>query len=227
MRFLKILTLSLMIFTVGAAAFAGEHSSTNYSISNTRVVPAGGQASSRGFRIDYIAVGNVFGGQARSTNYSINATESAINLNPPAPNFTAAPVSGANPLTTQFTNQTTGISSEYVWDFGDGGKSTLADPPHTYYLSGAQMGYQADTLPLASASGWERGLYYTLPPSIERIENNVFRLKCDHSLNSASYKREVDLRGAQEYAVETRFKLGDYNAMVDYGAMGIIVYDDT
>ena len=50
--------------------------------------------------------------------------------------FTASPVSGcALPFTTTFTN-TSGNGGTYLWDFGDGTTSTLANPSHTYTNSG-------------------------------------------------------------------------------------------
>jgi len=57
---------------------------------------------------------------------------------PPAPavDFVALPVTGDSPLPVQFTHSNSGgpISS-WLWDFGDGGSSTLPDPVHTYVSS--------------------------------------------------------------------------------------------
>jgi PKD repeat protein len=55
---------------------------------------------------------------------------------PPVANFTGAPTSGDNPLTVQFTDQSTGSITSYSWDFGDTGTSTLANPEHTYSSAG-------------------------------------------------------------------------------------------
>ncbi len=57
---------------------------------------------------------------------------------PPVAAFTVAPNSGTAPLTVQFTNQSTGESLTYSWDFGDStSASTDANPSHTYAIPGA------------------------------------------------------------------------------------------
>jgi PKD repeat protein len=60
-------------------------------------------------------------------------------LLPPAPvaNFSATPVSGTTPLSTHFTDASTGVINTWQWNFGDGGSSTLQSPEHTYTLPGA------------------------------------------------------------------------------------------
>jgi PKD repeat protein len=54
-------------------------------------------------------------------------------------NFSATPLYGDAPLTVQFTNLTTNPGDdEFVWYFGDGETSTLAQPgSHTYNLTGS------------------------------------------------------------------------------------------
>ncbi|GAB4315625.1 MAG: hypothetical protein Kow0019_15860 [Methanobacteriaceae archaeon] len=61
-----------------------------------------------------------------------------ITVNHPAPvaSFTATPLSGRAPLKVQFTNHSTGTITSYEWDFGDGVKSTAANPSHTYTKTG-------------------------------------------------------------------------------------------
>jgi gliding motility-associated-like protein len=56
----------------------------------------------------------------------------------PAPDFTAANVSGCQPLTVQFTDNSkqTFPNSQYLWDFGDGRTSTEKNPVHTYTAAG-------------------------------------------------------------------------------------------
>jgi PKD repeat protein len=54
---------------------------------------------------------------------------------PPAADFTAYPLSGGVPLTTNFTDLSQGASS-WLWDFGDGGSSTAKNPTHTYTSMG-------------------------------------------------------------------------------------------
>ncbi|MCC6693998.1 MAG: PKD domain-containing protein, partial [Candidatus Hydrogenedentes bacterium] len=58
---------------------------------------------------------------------------------PPSAEFSAAPVSGAAPLTVTFTDQSADNGSAitgWLWDFGDTGTSTLQNPEHTYTSAG-------------------------------------------------------------------------------------------
>lgn len=70
-------------------------------------------------------------GVTSRTNY---VTISAV----PAPvaAFTFTPPTGDIPITSSFTNNTTGIGSiTYLWDFGDGNTSTAVNPTHIYSSS--------------------------------------------------------------------------------------------
>ena len=53
----------------------------------------------------------------------------------PIANFTTDKTSGPAPLAVTFTNTSTGATS-YIWDFADGGTSTLQNPSHTYNTAG-------------------------------------------------------------------------------------------
>ena len=69
---------------------------------------------------------------------------------PPVADFTAAPTAGLAPLAVDFTDQSTGgTPTSWLWDFGDGGTSTLPDPAHTYLTSG----FYTVTLTLTNAYG--------------------------------------------------------------------------
>jgi PKD repeat protein len=50
--------------------------------------------------------------------------------------FTYTPTIGIAPLEVQFTNASTGDYDTLAWDFGDGGSSTEANPPHTFATGG-------------------------------------------------------------------------------------------
>jgi len=50
----------------------------------------------------------------------------------PEASFTAVPDEGCAPLAVQFTDTSTGVPNEWLWDFGDGGTSTVQDPLYTY-----------------------------------------------------------------------------------------------
>jgi PKD repeat protein len=49
-----------------------------------------------------------------------------------AADFSGTPTAGFVPFTVQFTDTSTGSPIAWSWDFGDGGTSTLMNPPHTY-----------------------------------------------------------------------------------------------
>jgi PKD repeat protein len=56
---------------------------------------------------------------------------------PPTADFAGSPTSGDNPLTVNFTDQSTDGPTSWSWDFGDGvGTSTLQNPSYTYTAAG-------------------------------------------------------------------------------------------
>lgn len=54
----------------------------------------------------------------------------------PLADFIAEPTSGLKPLTVQFHDTSLGNPTTFLWDFGDGGQSTMQSPSHTYENSG-------------------------------------------------------------------------------------------
>ena len=58
--------------------------------------------------------------------------------NEPVVNFTATPTYGSVPLLVQFTDLSTGFVDpvSYLWDFGDGGTSTVRNASHTFTTPG-------------------------------------------------------------------------------------------
>ena len=54
----------------------------------------------------------------------------------PVANFTANVTSGTAPLTVQFTDQSTGSPTSWLWDFGDGTTATGQNSSHTYSTAG-------------------------------------------------------------------------------------------
>jgi outer membrane protein assembly factor BamB len=60
----------------------------------------------------------------------------AYSSSQPVANFTANPISGEAPLTVNFTDQSTGTPTSWLWDFGDGVNSTEQNSSHTYYAAG-------------------------------------------------------------------------------------------
>ena len=57
-----------------------------------------------------------------------------ISVTQPAPiaGFNANPLSGYGPLTVNFTDNSSGTPTSWVWNFGDGGTSNSEDPQHIY-----------------------------------------------------------------------------------------------
>jgi len=54
----------------------------------------------------------------------------------PTANFSADKFWGTPPLTVQFTDQSLGVVTNWLWDFGDGATSTQKNPAHTYTAQG-------------------------------------------------------------------------------------------
>ncbi|OEU42161.1 hypothetical protein BGV40_11005 [Methanosarcina sp. Ant1] len=51
--------------------------------------------------------------------------------------FTASPIEGSAPLIVQFTDNSTGAPTAWLWDFGDGNTSIEQNPNHTYSGAGS------------------------------------------------------------------------------------------
>ena len=73
---------------------------------------------------------------------NINAADKTFVINQagvlPTANFSGSPTSGTAPFQVVFSNTSTNASS-WLWDFGDGGSSTLQNPSHTYQTGGASF----------------------------------------------------------------------------------------
>lgn len=50
----------------------------------------------------------------------------------PVPGFSASPTDGPTGLTVSFLDDTTGVGTNWVWQFGDGAESSVINPVHTY-----------------------------------------------------------------------------------------------
>jgi len=55
---------------------------------------------------------------------------------PPNAGFTSDVTSGKSPLSVTFTDQSTGVPTAWLWDFGDGTTSTEQNPTHTFSTTG-------------------------------------------------------------------------------------------
>ncbi len=65
-----------------------------------------------------------------------NEVSTTIPYAAPAAAFSATPLQGTAPLAVSFTDQSTGQVASWSWNFGDGIKSTLKSPQHSYALPG-------------------------------------------------------------------------------------------
>jgi PKD repeat protein len=66
----------------------------------------------------------------------------------PVAEFSAQPLSGAAPLTVNFTDQSTNFPTSWLWDFGDGDTSTSQHPSHIY-----DPGIYTVTLTISNTAG--------------------------------------------------------------------------
>jgi len=57
-------------------------------------------------------------------------------ISKPVAAFSASPTSGKAPLNVKFTDKSTGIPAEWIWNFGDGSKSYIQNPVHKYSKAG-------------------------------------------------------------------------------------------
>lgn len=91
----------------------------------------------------------------------------SANAQVPSANFTASPLAGCSPLVVNFSDQSTGSPTIWVWDFGNGATSTLQNPTTTYFSPGAYT----VTLTVTNAAGSNtrtRTQYITVyePPTV-------------------------------------------------------------
>jgi PKD repeat protein/Zn-dependent protease len=56
--------------------------------------------------------------------------------NPPEADFSASPAEGTIPLTVTFMDSSKNRPTDWKWDFGDGGNSSVQNPVHTFTLPG-------------------------------------------------------------------------------------------
>ena len=74
-----------------------------------------------------------------NTNYNTSRSNTADNAYIPISletQFSASTTQGTAPLTVDFINESTGIPTDFLWDFGDGNTSTDGNPTHIYTNEG-------------------------------------------------------------------------------------------
>ncbi|MGO9246666.1 MAG: PKD domain-containing protein [Verrucomicrobiia bacterium] len=67
-----------------------------------------------------------------SGNSSTCTTTFTVQAPPPYAQFIGSPATGIAPLVVTFANNSTGLITSVVWNFGDGATSTATNPTHTY-----------------------------------------------------------------------------------------------
>ncbi|MGV8130300.1 MAG: PKD domain-containing protein, partial [Methanolinea sp.] len=75
-------------------------------------------------------------GNDGGTNSTTKTDYIRVFQNVPVADFIAEPTSGTSPLVVQFHDITPGTPTTFLWNFGDGAKSPMQSPSHTYENSG-------------------------------------------------------------------------------------------
>ena len=111
---------------------------------------------SAGYQISNVTVDGASRGQLSTytfsnvtTNHSISASFSQPASPPPVADFSMAPLTTTDPYIVSFTDLSTDGPTSWLWDFGDGKKSTQQDPHHAYLSPGTYT----VTLEAANSSG--------------------------------------------------------------------------
>ncbi|UCD87409.1 MAG: PKD domain-containing protein, partial [Desulfobacterales bacterium] len=99
---------------------------TDITVADTGVLPAGPTVVVQGGTLNL--ADTVVTPSDTSGSKSLVCSESVS----PVALFSADPVEGGNPLTVQFTDQSKGLITDYLWDFGDETLSADQNPVHTY-----------------------------------------------------------------------------------------------
>jgi gliding motility-associated-like protein len=100
-----------------------------------------------------------------------SVTKTVVVKPKPTLSFTGNPVVSCQaPLTVNFTNQSGG-GFTYLWDFGDGGTSTQANPSHTYNSNGSYSVTLYVTNSLGCQDTFKRANYVIIRPPQVAINN--------------------------------------------------------
>ncbi|MGZ4676491.1 MAG: CBM96 family carbohydrate-binding protein [Acidimicrobiia bacterium] len=80
----------------------------------------------------FVSDGYDFRAQGDPLRYGIFVFDIVDGTAAPTASFTAAPTTGVAPLATQFNDTSTGVPTQWLWNFGDGTTSTAQSPLHTF-----------------------------------------------------------------------------------------------
>ncbi len=98
---------------------------------------------------------------------STNAVTGSAATSPPVAQFSAAPTSGATPLTVTFTDNSTGTITNWFWNFGNGSTTNLNTPgvSHTYTGTGLFSVTETVSGPAGTSSTNESNLISVVLPA--------------------------------------------------------------
>jgi PKD repeat protein len=82
-------------------------------------------------------------------------------VTPVVADFTENKLNEVAPLNVQFTDRSTGLPTAWSWDFGDGSKSSVKDPYHTYY--GAGQSYTVSLKVTKGVDSSTKTMFITVP----------------------------------------------------------------
>lgn len=109
---------------------------------------------------------------ANYNNCADSTTHTVTVLSGPSTSFSGTPLASCSaPLTTTFTNNTTGAAS-YLWQFGDGGTSTSTSPSHTYSSTGTYNVTLISTSSNGCTDTLRKTSYVTIQPITASINGN-------------------------------------------------------
>jgi PKD repeat protein len=133
-------------------------------------------------------------------------------------NFTANITSGNAPLAVKFTDTSTGTTTNWTWDFGDGGTSTEQTPTHVYTTEGTYTVKLTVSNSLGSDSeekiGYITGFGTTVElKSYSFIDNKIatgaysYRLKQIDFDGTFSYSSviEIEVSGPKDFVLEQNY----------------------
>ncbi|MBS1660838.1 MAG: PKD domain-containing protein, partial [Bacteroidetes bacterium] len=124
----------------------------------------------------------------RYTSCTSSATKIVRVVAPATPAFTVDKTTSCSaPFTVNFTNQSTPIGTQWLWDFGDGTTSTDRDPSHTYNIPGNfDVKLTVTNVGGCSSTATQAQLIKVQPPTVVLNSNSVLKA-CTSSTNSPGY----------------------------------------
>jgi len=111
-----------------------------------------------------------------SNNYFTITPPSFTSVLKPVSSFTSNVTSGISPFAVQFYDLSKNSPTSWAWNFGDGGKSTLKNPVHTYTTPGTYTVTLTVTNAKGSNTGFRRGYITVAAPVKTPVTTPSIRL---------------------------------------------------